>query len=187
MLQIFETAWFRRHARSLILGALTATTLAVFFLILGGQKVPPASMVAINQDAEHTCLAQAIYFEARGEPFEGQLAVAQVVMNRVSDGRYPDTICGVVFQNENHRHRCQFSFACDGKSDRARNHVAWLQAQKVAAMVLTLDLRDVTGHATHYHAVYVTPKWSRELPRTKTIGHHLFYMSRPAPVQERRS
>lgn len=187
MRQFFDSVWFRRHARSLVLSGMTATTLAGFFLILGGLTVPPASLVPINEDAEHTCLAQAIYFEARGEPFEGQLAVAQVVMNRVNDRRYPDTICGVVFQGEHRRHRCQFSFACDGKSDRARNRAVWHQAQKLAAMVISLDLNDVTGNATHYHADYVTPKWSRRLPLTKTIGRHRFYLSAPASVQEQRS
>jgi spore germination cell wall hydrolase CwlJ-like protein len=186
MRQFFDTAWFRHHARSLVLSGMTATTLAGFFLILSGLTVPPAAMVPINEDGEHTCLAQAIYFEARGEPFEGQLAVAQVVMNRVDDSRYPDTVCGVVFQNEHRRHRCQFSFACDGKSDKARNRAAWRQAQKVAAMVISLDLRDVTDNATHYHADYVKPKWSRILPQTKAIGRHLFYFSDPR-ARERRS
>lgn len=74
-----------------------------------------------NLEPQTQCLAQAIYFEARSEPLEGQLAVGQVVMNRVESNAYPDTTCEVVFQNERMRHRCQFSFACDGKSDRPRD------------------------------------------------------------------
>ncbi len=187
MRRIFGHDWMNRHLRSLVLSGLTAATLGSFFAVFSSMTVPPQAVVPVAANAEVTCLAQAVYFEARGEPFEGQLAVAQVVMNRVADRRYPDTVCGVVFQNEHRRHRCQFSFACDGKSDRARDARAWRDARKLAAMVFAFDLKDVTGNATHYHADYVDPKWSRVLPLTTVIGRHLFYYSAPGAVKERRS
>lgn len=124
------------------------------------------------------CLAQAIYFEARGEPVSGWSAVADVVINRVKDSRYPDTICGVVFQGEYRRHRCQFSFACDGRSDRAKNRRFWHRALRVAENKLRY-YRDsptrATANATHYHADYVSPHWSRKMVRLAKIGNHIFY------------
>ena len=122
-----------------------------------------------------TCLAQAIYYEARGETLEGQRAVGNVVLNRVSNPRYPKTVCGVVFQNEHARHRCQFSFACDGLSDHPPNSRSWRHAKRLAEKMLTGKRRDDTGNATHYHANYVQPPWAAELQPTVDIGHHLFY------------
>ncbi len=121
------------------------------------------------------CLAQAIYFEARGESIDGQIAVAQVVMNRLADRRYPRTICGVVFQNETRRFRCQFSFACDGKSDRPRNAKAWMRAQYIASLAMNGLSKNVVGDSTHYHAVYSHPFWANELAPTKVVGRHKFY------------
>lgn len=124
-------------------------------------------------DPQIKCLAQAVYFEARGEPFSGQVAVAQVVHNRVStrDKSY----CDVVFENSHRRNACQFSFACDGKSDVAIEGLAWKQSVSVASIVRTGNLRDISGMATHYHANYVSPKWSNKLVKTATIGNHIFY------------
>lgn len=124
---------------------------------------------------EDTCLAQAIYFEARSEPLEGQLAVAQVVLNRVNHKRYPDTVCGVVFQNEHLHNRCQFSFACDGRSDRPREMRAWKMAQKVSLVAKNGYLSDITHRATHYHADYVSPYWRDALEPTVQHGRHHFY------------
>ena len=124
---------------------------------------------------QYRCLAQAIYFEARGEPIEGQVAVAQVVMNRLSDPRYPHTICGVVYQNETRRHRCQFSFACDGKSDRPRDGIAWMRAKYIATLAMNGMLENVVGDSTHYHATYSHPGWANELSPTVTVGRHMFY------------
>ena len=124
---------------------------------------------------QHTCLAQAIYFEARSEPIEGQLAVAHVVLNRVKDPRYPNTICGVVFQNEHRRHRCQFSFACDGLSDNAKEFEAWRQAMLVGYAAAAGYWEDLTQSATHYHATYVDPAWRTQLVATAQFGRHLFY------------
>jgi len=125
------------------------------------------------------CLAEAIYFESRGEPVRGQMAVAQVVMNRVFSGYYPNNVCGTVYQNS-HRHlACQFTFACDGIPDIVREQDAWERAKKIAAD--TLDgkvwLPEV-GKATHYHAAYVRPYWVREMAKMYRVGVHTFYRPR---------
>ena len=128
---------------------------------------------------EQRCLAQAIYFEARGESDKGEAAVAQVVLNRVSSGLYPSTICGVVFQNRQHYHACQFSFACEGRSLRITEPDAWRRAESIAAAVTTgKTYVPAVGDATHYHALYVHPYWARRLERTDRIGHHVFYKLR---------
>ncbi|VFU07597.1 cell wall hydrolase [Methylocella tundrae] len=129
---------------------------------------------------EQRCLAEAIYFEARGESDEGQAAVAQVVMNRVSSGLYPPTICGVVFQNRHRRNACQFSFACEGRALRITEADAWRRAVRIAGEVTagTTYVSDVGG-ATHYHANYVRPRWARSLEKMDVIGHHIFYKLRP--------
>ena len=129
----------------------------------------------VFESDDNRCLAQAIYFEARGEPIEGQVAVAQVVLNRVANPRYPDSICGVVFQNEWHRNRCQFSFACDGRSDRPKEAASWDQSRRIAHLVLSERVRDFSLSATHYHAKYVTPKWASRLHETAEVGLHVFY------------
>lgn len=139
-----------------------------------------AALIGQDQPArELHCLAEAIYFEARGEPEEGQAAVAQVVLNRVSSGLYPASICGVVFQNRSHYHGCQFSFACEGRSLRVSEPEAWRTAMRVAEAVSDgkTYLADV-GAATHYHADYVRPTWARHLKRMDVIGHHIFYKLR---------
>lgn len=128
-----------------------------------------------DMDRQRRCLGQAIYFEARGEPLEGQLAVAQVVLNRVRNTAFPDTICGVVFQNEAWRHRCQFSFACDGRSDHPRDSRAWAVAQAISDIALDGTWQDVTGRSTHYHADYVAPDWRLSMVHTVRHGRHIFY------------
>lgn len=125
------------------------------------------------------CLANAIYFEARGEQVRGQIAVAQVVMNRVFSGYYPDNVCGVVYQNA-HRHlACQFTFACDGRSKAVREPEAYVRAKRIAKETLDgrLWLSDV-GKATHYHAYWVHPRWVREMHKLDRIGVHTFYRPR---------
>lgn len=124
---------------------------------------------------EEHCLSQAVYFEARSEALEGQLAVAQVVLNRVQDRRYPDTICGVVFQGEHRRHACQFSFACDGLPDRPRNAQAWTIAKSISHIALNDYWNDVTSLSTHYHADYVSPYWEDLLDEQVQVGRHIFY------------
>jgi spore germination cell wall hydrolase CwlJ-like protein len=129
-----------------------------------------------NLESEKQCLAQAIYFEARSEPEEGQAAVAQVILNRMTSGLYPATICGVVYQNRRQYHGCQFSFACEGKTLRVREGESWAQATRIADDVLggKTWLADV-GDATHYHANYVKPRWARALTKMDVIGKHVFY------------
>jgi hypothetical protein len=126
------------------------------------------------------CLADAVYFEARGEPLRGQEAVAQVVMNRVFSGFYPDNVCGVVYQNANRHLACQFTFACEGKDlSRIDEPDMWEQAKRIAKD--TLDgktwLTDV-GHATHYHAYWVHPSWVHEMKKMYKLGVHTFYRPR---------
>jgi spore germination cell wall hydrolase CwlJ-like protein len=133
-----------------------------------------------NLGKEQRCLAEAVYFEARSEPEEGQAAVAQVVLNRVRSGLYPSSICGVVYQNR-HRHlACQFTFACEGKALRITEPEAWDDARRIATAVLEgrTYLADV-GSSTHYHANYVRPYWSRRLKKMDVIGRHIFYKLRP--------
>jgi spore germination cell wall hydrolase CwlJ-like protein len=130
----------------------------------------------VHDDDQQQCLAQSIYFEARGESPMGQAAVAQVVLNRVKNPAYPKTICGVVYQNKSWRNRCQFSFACDGRPERIRSQAAWNRAQALARDVTNgkVWLRGV-GDSTHYHATYVKPRWARYMKRTERIGRHIFY------------
>jgi spore germination cell wall hydrolase CwlJ-like protein len=128
--------------------------------------------------SEVKCLATAIYFEARGEPERGQTAVAQVVLNRLKNPAYPNTVCSVVYQNKDQRNRCQFSFACDGIPDRIYDKRAWAQSQALARKILNdeknLYMSDV-GAATHYHATYVKPRWARSMEKVEKIGRHIFY------------
>lgn len=125
---------------------------------------------------EMWCLATAIYFESRGEKYRGQVAVGQVVMNRVKHRLYPTTICGVVFQNQHKRNACQFSFACDGIPERVTEQKSWKQAQEIAKGVVdgSLYLSEV-GYATHYHATYVYPHWAPRMKKVTKIGLHVFY------------
>lgn len=125
---------------------------------------------------ELNCMATAIYFEARGESYRGQVAVGQVVMNRVKHKLYPDTICSVVFQNQHRRNACQFSFACDGIPERVYDKKAWVQAEEIAKGVIAGDLYlSEVGYATHYHATYVYPHWAPRMKKVVKIGHHVFY------------
>lgn len=125
---------------------------------------------------DETCLAEAIYFEARGEPDHGQKAVAQVIVNRAGSGDYPASICGVVYQNQHKRNACQFSFACDGKPEVRNEAAAWHKAKRIAKAVASgVDRPADLLLATHYHATYVKPRWARKMKRLSTIGRHVFY------------
>jgi len=129
-----------------------------------------------HDDKEQACLARGVYFEARGESKLGQIAVAQVILNRVKNPAYPNTICGVVYQNKNWRNRCQFSFACDGIRDRIRSASAWAEAKKIASDVTAGKAwSEDVGDSTHYHATYVRPRWARSMKKTDRIGRHIFY------------
>ena len=125
------------------------------------------------------CLTEAIYFEARGEAVRGQMAVAQVVVNRAFSGYYPTTVCGVVYQNS-HRHlSCQFTFACDGIRDVVKEPEMWERAKKIAQATLDgrLWLPEV-GKSTHYHAYWVRPSWVNEMKKMYKYGVHTFYRPR---------
>jgi hypothetical protein len=124
-------------------------------------------------DSEWECLAQAIYFEARGESVKGQFAVAEVILNRVSSPLYPRTVCRVVHQGGSGG--CQFSFTCDGRKDRIRDREAYAVAGKIARVMLDGAPRALTDGATHFHTKNVRPRWSRQMPRTASIGQHMFY------------
>jgi hypothetical protein len=140
------------------------------------QNPLPSSVYAQKQQK---CLAEGIYFEARGEPESGQAGVAQVILNRVRNPAYPDTICGVVYQNEKRRHKCQFSFACDGRAEIVRSQRAWKTAERIASDVTDgkIWLAEV-GDSTHYHANYVRPRWGRRMIKVDKIGAHIFYRTR---------
>lgn len=136
-------------------------------------KTPVSMSVSKKQ---LNCLSQAVYFEARGEAYRGQVAVAQVVMNRVNHRLYPNTICAVVFQNQHRRNACQFSFACDGAPERVNDKKSWKQAEEIARKVTggSTYLTEV-ANATHYHASYVYPHWAKRMKRVTKIGLHRFY------------
>lgn len=121
------------------------------------------------------CLAEALYHEARGESVKGQFAVAEVILNRVDSARFPDTICGVVHQGTGRKYQCQFTYTCDGHSDRINEKRAFERVGKVAYLMVKGAPRALTDGATHYHTKAVNPKWARKFPRTATIGVHHFY------------
>lgn len=128
------------------------------------------------QLAEENCLARAVYFEARSESELGQLAVAKVILNRVKDPEYPNTICGVVYQGSGRRNSCQFSFACDGLPDDVKSATSWAGAKRIAQKAIAGDAHVAAiGTATNYHADYVKPKWAKSMKRLIKIGRHVFY------------
>jgi spore germination cell wall hydrolase CwlJ-like protein len=140
----------------------------------------PAERLGLTDETarakEEKCLAEVIYFEARGEEVRGQIAVAQVVMNRVFSGKYPNSVCGVVYQNK-HRHlACQFTFACDNYADVIREPDMWERAKKISKAMLDgqIWLPEV-GKSTHYHAYYVHPSWVNEMTKLWKFGVHTFY------------
>ena len=121
------------------------------------------------------CLAEAIYFEARSEAKIAQQAVAEVIMNRVDSRRYPNSVCEVVNQGAHKRHRCQFSYNCDGLPETILNARAWHRAKEIAKEMVTAEIRPLTKGATHYHTTSVRPFWSSSLVRTAKYGAHIFY------------
>jgi hypothetical protein len=122
------------------------------------------------------CLAEAIYYEARSEPEEGQRAVAQVVLNRVRSPAYPGSVCGVVYQGPMRAGGgCQFTFTCDGSLAAAPAGVSWLRARRIAAAALAGSVYAPVGHATHYHTQQVVPTWAYKLAKATVIGSHSFY------------
>jgi spore germination cell wall hydrolase CwlJ-like protein len=130
---------------------------------------------ALESSRDLDCLADAVYYEARGETSAGQAAVAQVVLNRVRHPAFPKSVCGVVFQGARTGDTCQFSFACDGSMRRPREQGAWQRAQTVAAHALAGFVMPSIGNATHFHVVGIDPGWGPHLLRVAQIGLHVFY------------
>ncbi|TJV39612.1 MAG: cell wall hydrolase [Mesorhizobium sp.] len=152
-----------------------------------GRFIPPMSKgdhwwiqnplpASVFSKPEQKCLANGIYFEARSESVRGQAAVAQVILNRVRNPAYPNSICGVVYQNDSWFNRCQFSFACDGRKKRIESPAAYKTAEDIAMAVTAgkIFIPEV-GSSTHYYAQYVHPGWARTMQKMTKIGLHIFY------------
>ena len=135
---------------------------------------PDAAMTKLL--AEHRCLSEVLYYEARGEGDKGEKAVAEVVFHRMNTGNYGHSICAVVYEGAGHP-GCQFSFTCNGDLNRRKEVGAWSQSERLAAEILTDQAwrKDSTGGATNYHAVSVSPDWAPTLEKTGQIGNHIFY------------
>jgi hypothetical protein len=136
---------------------------------------PESLGLAEREESELDCLAQAVYYEARSESTEGQKAVAEVVLNRVRDSRFPKTVCGVVYQGRYRETGCQFTFTCDGSLRHKPYGEAWDRARAVALNVSLGFSAPVTNKATHYHTDYVNPYWRAGMVETTVIGTHIFY------------
>ncbi len=143
-----------------------------------------ASLPVPKSSKQMSCLAEALYFEARGEPIKGQLAVGEVVLNRVEDPRYPDSICKVVNQGTGRRFACQFTYTCDGKLETVFERDAYAISLKISKILLTTHDRKLTEGSTHYHSNYVNPKWSKNFERITKYGRHIFYRQ-PRQVLQR--
>jgi spore germination cell wall hydrolase CwlJ-like protein len=128
-----------------------------------------------DEQSEIDCLAEAVYYEARSEDIKGQMAVAEVVMNRVKSPHFPKTVCAVVFQGRYRDTGCQFTFTCDGSMRNPPEGEAWDRARTVALHVAMGLNTPITNNATHYHTDYVNPYWKAGLVETATIGTHIFY------------
>jgi spore germination cell wall hydrolase CwlJ-like protein len=167
--------WFGLSALALLL-ALAATARAEPVRLAALTAPSGAARETLDSQRELDCLALNIYWEARSEPRVGQLAVAAVVLNRVADPAFPDTICDVVTEGAEHgRHRCQFSWHCDGEKDQPGNPAAWENALSVARLALDGAQDDPSRGALWYHSDRVRPAWSRNMAVIARIGGHLFY------------
>jgi len=144
-------------------------------------KSPATDAVMNKLLAEHRCLSEVLYYEARGEGDKGQKAVAEVIFHRMNSGNYGHSICAVVYEGAS-RPGCQFSFACNGDLNREKDARAWADSERLAAEILTDQAwrKDSTGGATNYHAASVSPDWAPTLEKTGQIGNHVFYRGAPA-------
>tara|TARA_B110000503_G_scaffold122270_1_gene186686 strand:- start:468 stop:974 length:507 start_codon:yes stop_codon:yes gene_type:complete len=160
---------------SSILGYAAITTFVLAPFTVHSQDLSKNSQSLNYQEME--CLALNIYYEARSSNFADKAAVADVVINRTLDRRYPETICGVVHDGyKAGKKNCQFSWYCDGKDDNPQNLDAWYEAQSIAYNMLQHNtFRGITEGATHYHATYVEPHWADSLQMVGTIGKHIYY------------
>jgi|11BtaG_2_1085332.scaffolds.fasta_scaffold00004_85 spore germination cell wall hydrolase CwlJ-like protein len=171
----------RAEMKKLVMAAVAAS------MMLSGAV--PASESSTDVDWEEMkCLALNVYYETRSDSLAGQYAVSDVVLNRVASDRYPNTVCEVVHQGKQKpswkdpskmvmvRNMCQFSWYCDGKADKPKDEQSWSSAQMVAFSIMIYGkYRGLTEGATHYHAKYVTPSWSKDLYQIGRIGQHIFY------------
>jgi len=130
---------------------------------------------AAKGGAEWHCLSEALYFEARGETVKGQFAVGEVILNRVDNPEYPNTVCGVINQGTGRKYACQFTYTCDGHKEVIGEPRAFDRVGKVASLLIGGAPRKLTKGATHYHTTAVSPAWSRTYTRTTQIGVHYFY------------
>ena len=146
--------------------------LAAVLCLMGPLYVADAE--ARSLEAEHQCLALALYWEARGETRRGMIAVGWTILNRAQSAEFPATPCAVVYQG-GEQAPCQFAWWCDGKSDRPRDRDSWIQARVIAAKLLISPPPDPTGKALFYHSTSIGVPWKRKRTRTARIGNHIFY------------
>jgi spore germination cell wall hydrolase CwlJ-like protein len=152
------------------------STLALSPLPDSARSRATTAMFGPNLSRQFECLALNIYWEAKSEPMIGKVAVAAVTLNRLFHPEFPDTICGVVWQGASGSTRsCQFSWACDRRSNTPRDPAAWQQAREIAYQMLFFEHHDPTHGALYFHATYVKPQWARSMVRVTRIGRHIFY------------
>jgi spore germination cell wall hydrolase CwlJ-like protein len=187
-----------RAVKNFISGTLNLV-LIVAMSLTGWQYAIAMEANLLSEEAfkQEICMAKNIYHEARSDNVAGMYAVADVVLNRVNDGRYPDTVCDVVYQGPVReswktrkdetlseedrvyypvRNMCQFSWYCDGKKDDTNDETAWALAQEIAYKIMNDNkYKGITEGATHYHATYVNPEWAQDLNLVGRIGSHIFY------------
>ena len=155
---------------------LTIWAVVGLLILIHIAKSPGLPEPAEGELADLDCLALNIYFEARNETLEGKRAVGHVVMNRVRDAAFPASICQVIRAGgENVHGRCQFSWWCDGHSDKPLDILAWRESREIAWDILRGASRDPTRGALWYHADYVAPAWRADFPSGHQIGRHIFY------------
>jgi spore germination cell wall hydrolase CwlJ-like protein len=137
---------------------------------------PSADTAMTQLLAEHKCLSEVLYYEARGEGAGGEKAIAEVVFHRMNHGDYGHSICAVVYEGSRHP-GCQFSFTCNGEMRRSKQPAAWREAENLAAQIMTgeIALKNATGGAVNFHAVSVSPDWAGTMDKTTQIGNHIFY------------
>jgi hypothetical protein len=145
----------------------------------------PTELALEKMLTEQRCLAEAMYYEARGEGVDGEKAIAEVVIHRTKSAGYPHSICGVVYQGAALKHACQFSFTCSGELQQPKTPGAWARAKRLAARILggLIQLGDVTEDAISFHAADVEPGWGDRLVKTIQIGNHVFYRAAPRATQ----
>ena len=157
----------------------------LYFIGFMGVVLLAHKVYGMEENRDRLCLASNIYFEAANQPLAGRIAVANVVLNRVDDGQFPNTICDVVYQAQTREnwlgqevpilHKCQFSWYCDGKSDEPTDSKTWIAAIRLADKVLDKTYTDITESALWYHADSVDPYWNDYLKPTVEINNHIFY------------